>query len=147
MVMITEVRHTGVVVSGMEDALFFYRDLLGLKVTKDFIEESDHINEILSLSGIRLRIVKLSIGKTTILELFHFLKPEMNSVIPPIWNIGCSHIAFTVKNINKVYEELLNHGVHFNCPPCLSPDGSVMYTYCKDPDGTNIELVQVISKS
>ena len=60
MVMITEFRHTGVVVSDMEDALFFYRDLLGLKVTIDFIEESDHINEILSLNKIVPRPIELA---------------------------------------------------------------------------------------
>ncbi len=33
--MITRVRHTGIVVTDMEKALRFYRDLLGLKVVKE----------------------------------------------------------------------------------------------------------------
>ena len=137
-------RHTGVVVSDMETALNFYCGLLGLKVANDFIEESEHIDQILGFSGIRLRIVKLSLDSRMLLELFHFLKPKKDSINPPVWNIGCSHIAFTVDDIDNEYDKLSKAGIRFNCPPCFSPDGYAKYTYCQDPDGTNIELVEVI---
>ena len=140
--MITAFRHTGIVVSDMKVALKFYKDLLHLELIVDTVEESKHIDSILGLSGVRLHIVKLSISKGILLELFQFLKPAFESIGPPVWNIGCSHIAFTVEDIDNMYEKLLRHNINFNCPPTLSPDGSVKYTYCKDPDGTNIELVQ-----
>lgn len=142
--MITEIRHAGIVVSDMDKALEFYCDLLGLKIVNDFTEESDHINAILGFSGIRLRIVKLTIDNKMLIELFQFLNPKKSSISPPIWNIGCSHIAFSVDDIDKEFEKLSKNGVRFNCPPCISPDGYAKYTYCQDPDGTNIELVEVL---
>ena len=140
--MITAFRNTGIVVSDMDTALKFYKDMLELKLVVDTVEESEHVDKILGLSSVRLRIVKLSIGNGILLELLQFLKPEFESMNHAIWNIGCSHIALTVKDIKKVYKKLLEHDIDFNCPPVLSPDGLVMYTFCKDPDGTSIELVQ-----
>ena len=142
--MISEIRHAGIVVSDMDKALQFYCNLLGLEIANDFIEESDHIDAILGFSGIRLRIIKLSIDNRVLIELLHFVKPQNDSISPPVWNLGCSHVAFTVRNIDKEFDKLSKHGVRFNCPPCISPDGYAKYTYCQDPDGTNIELVEVL---
>jgi len=142
--MISEIRHAGIVVSDMDKASQFYCNLLGLKIANDFIEESDHIDAILGFSSIRLRIVKLSIDDRVLIELLHFVKPQNDSISPPVWNLGCSHVAFTVHNIDKEFDKLSKNGVRFNCPPCISPDGYAKYTYCQDPDGTNIELVEVL---
>ena len=35
-------------------------------------------------------------------------------------------------------------GIKFNAPPQLSPDGYAKVTFCFDPDGTPVELVQVL---
>ena len=47
--------------------------------------------------------------------------------------------------LQKTYEYLLKNGVKFNAPPQLPPDGNAKVTFCEDPDGTPIELVQVIN--
>ena len=67
--MITAFRHTGIVVSEMDTALKFYKDMLELELVVDTVEESEHIDKILGLSSVRLRIVKLSIGNGILLEL------------------------------------------------------------------------------
>ena len=67
--MITAFRHTGIVVSDMDTALKFYKDMLELKLVVDTVEESEHVDKILGLSSVRLRIVKLSIGNGILLEL------------------------------------------------------------------------------
>ena len=48
-------------------------------------------------------------------------------------------------NLQKTYEYLLKNGVKFNAPPQLPPGGNAKVTFCEDPDGTPIELVQVIN--
>ena len=42
--------HTGFVVSDMERALAFYRDLLGLNIERDQILEGEFISELVGLS-------------------------------------------------------------------------------------------------
>ncbi|MBF0103969.1 MAG: VOC family protein [Deltaproteobacteria bacterium] len=142
--MITELRHTGIVVSNIERAVHFYCDLLGLKLIKDVTEESAHIDKILGLSNVRLRMVRLLSRNNIQIELLHFIKPHAESVSPPVFNLGCSHVAFTVDHLDQDYEKLVKEGIRFNCPPCLSPDGAVKYAYCQDPDGTFIELVEAL---
>lgn len=140
-----EVRHTGIVVSDMEKALRFYRDLLCLKVVKDFEEEGDYIDSISGLSGVRLRMIKLRADDGSMVELLQYLShPREARDNPQICDIGCSHIAFTVDDIDKEYARLLASGVRFNCPPHKSPDGYAKVTFCHDPDGTTIELVEVL---
>lgn len=140
-----EVRHTGIAVTDMERALVFYRDLLGLKVVKDFREEGDYIDSISGLSGVRVWMVKLTAADGSMVELLQYLShPRKSPDNPQICNIGCSHVAFTVDDISKEYARLLKGGVRFNCPPQISPDGYARVTFCHDPDGTSIELVEVL---
>ena len=42
----------------------------------------------------------------------------------------------------ETYNRLVEAGVYFNSPPQLSPDGFAKVTFCKDPDGSLIELVE-----
>lgn len=143
--MIVGTRHIGIVVTDIDNALGFYRDLLGLNIIKDSIEASDHIDRITGLSGVRLRIVKLSAEDGSIVELLQFLSHSRKDIrTPQIFDIGCSHVAFTVNNIDMEYTRLFENGVKFNCPPCISPDGYAKYAYCHDPDGIIIELVEVL---
>ena len=143
--MISGIRHTGIVVTDMEKALAFYRDLLGLKIAKDFKEEGDYIDSISGLSGVRVWMVKLSADAGSMVELLQYLShPREPGDNPQICDIGCSHIAFTVDDIDKEYTRLLKGGVKFNCPPYVSPDGYAKVVFCHDPDGTSIELVEVL---
>ena len=146
--MIIGVRHTGIVVTDMEKALRFYRDLLGLKVVKDFTEEGDYIDSISGLSCVRVRMVKLTADDGSMIELLQYLShPREARHNSQLCDIGCSHIALTVDDIDKEYARLLKNGVWFDCPPCISPDGYAKVTFCHDPDGTSIELVEPVGKT
>ena len=145
--MITGIRHTGIVVTDMEKSLVFYRDLLSLKVAKDFKEEGDYIDSISGLSGVQLRMAKLIANDGAMVELLQYLShPREARDNPQICDIGCSHVAFTIDDIDKEYARLSKSGVRFNCPPYISPDGYAKVTFCHDPDGTSIELVEVLDR-
>jgi hypothetical protein len=47
--------------------------------------------------------------------------------------------------IEKLYQDLSVKDVEFNALPQKSPDGLVKFTFCKDPDGTPIELVEILN--
>ena len=140
-----QIRHTGVVVSDMERSLRFYRDLLGLKVAKNFKEEGAYIDSISGLSSVRVWMVKLTADDGSMVELLQYLShPRKAPDNPQICDIGCSHIAFTVDDIDEEYARLSESGVRFNCPPYISPDGYAKVAFCHDPDGASIELVEVL---
>ncbi len=123
--MVTKIRHTGIVVTDMEKALKFYRDLLGLKVAKDFKEEGDYIDSISGLSAVRLRMVKLTADNGTMVELLQYLShPREAGDNPQICDIGCSHIAFTVNDIDKEYG--LSYG--FSEPESVTERGLMVDT-------------------
>jgi hypothetical protein len=46
--------------------------------------------------------------------------------------------------LNAEYNRLKDEGVSFNSPPQLSPDGYAKVTFCRAPEGTFIELVEVL---
>lgn len=139
------IRHTGIVVSDLERARRFYRDLLGLKIVKEMDESGEHMNNILSLENVSVKTVKMAADDGNLIELLYFKshteKPRKNVRSS---EIGCSHVAFTVSNLESEYQRLKAEGVVFNAPPQNSPDGYAKVTYCKDPDGTLIELVEVL---
>ena len=57
---------------------------------------------------------------------------------------GITHVAFTVDNLDQTYGSLVSDGVKFMAPPQLSPDGAAKVTFCRDPEGNLLELVEVL---
>ena len=131
----------------MENSLKFYQDLLGLKIIKDMDEQGGYINNMLSLDGVQVRTVKLSAGMgNTLIELLDF-KSHSDNEIRNFYTIGASHVALTVDNLEDLYKHLSENNIKFNAPPQKSPDGLVKVTFCNDPDGTPIELVEIINST
>ena len=147
--MIKNVRHFGVVVTDMERSLKFYRDLLGLDIERELHESGEFLDNMLKLKNVKVHTIKMSaLGGTTLVELLKFdSHSKDSSQNSDISNIGASHLAFTVENIHDTYSKLKNAGIHFNAPPQSSPDGYAKVTFCQDPDGTPIELVEVLDPS
>ncbi|MDA2936660.1 VOC family protein [Acidobacteria bacterium AH-259-A15] len=130
----------------MERSLRFYRDLLQLRIVRTMNESGDYIDNMLSLENVQVTTVKMSAdGGSTLVELLEFKsRQHRNDTDHEIYSIGPSHFAFTVDDLDEVYHRLRQSGVPFNAPPQISPDGRVKVTFCQDPDGTHIELVQVL---
>ena len=144
----TRIRHFGIVVSEMERALQFYRDLLGLRVVRSMSESGDYIDNMLALDDVRVKTVKMaSEGDSALVELLEFDSHRSRLALDrEICAIGPSHVAFTVDDLDAVRRKLAAADVPFNAPPQESPDGYARVTFCKDPDGTPVELVEVTGR-
>lgn len=158
--MILGLRHTGIVVRDMNKSLEFYRDFLGLTPVVDCVEEGSYIDTLFALKNVRVRIVKLivkagsaaksqatglPVGQDGVVELLQFLSPVEQETAPAtLRKTGVSHLAFAVDDVEKIYAEWKKKNVLFNEPPGVSPDGVAKVTYAHDPDGTPIELVQIL---
>ncbi len=142
--MITKFRHVGIAVSNMDRSLEFYRDLLGFTVVVDEIEEGEYLSRLIDIQNAKGHVVKIAAPDGTVIELFQFLSHELEK--PPVhaFNLmGCNHIAYTVDNIEKLYEELKDRGVHFFSEPLSSSYDPVKTMFCYDPDKTLIQFVNI----
>lgn len=143
---IKSIRHSGIVVKDIEKSLRFYRDLLGLKVESYNEEKGDYIDNLLSLENTCVITVKLSADTgSTLIELLEFKSHPDNTLSKrSLYTLGPSHVAFTVYDVDILYEKLKNAGIFFNSPPLNSPDGKARVIFCKDPDDNYLEFVQIL---
>ena len=143
--MIKDVRHIGIVVTDMEKSLKFYRDLLGLKIKSLVDEEGQFLDNMLAHENVKNKVAKLYAKNGNALVELIDSKSYGNKKDRDFFTIGASHFAFTVDNLEKTYDYLVKNGVKFTAPPQQTPDRFAKVTFCEDPDGTHIELVEVIN--
>ncbi len=106
-------------------------------------ESGKHIDNFSGLDSVDVRTVKMSADDGSLIELLHYNShPMSENLTENITFIGCSHFAITVDDLDKTYGMLSDKNHEILCEPQYSPDGKVKLTFCKDPDGTLIELVE-----
>ena len=107
-------RHVGVIVKDMEKSIEFYCDLLEHKIEVDFIEGGDYFSKLVGVKNSKARIVKAYGPGGIFIELIQFLthnpiEPNSNS-----YNVRSrSHICYTVKDIEKIYQKLKKQQINF----------------------------------
>src|SRR3989338_5077765 len=135
-------RHIGIVTNNLENSLKFYRDILGFKVITEVFEDRNFIDKILNLKDSSLKTIKLSDNDGGIIELLCYNNPKSKPIERRINDIGLSHFALTVDNLENVYQQFNKRGVIFISEPTISPDKKAKVCFCYDPNGIVIELVE-----
>jgi catechol 2,3-dioxygenase-like lactoylglutathione lyase family enzyme len=107
-------------------------------------ESGDYIDNILSIRNTKVTTVKMEAPDGQMIELLKYHSHPGEQTPREICDIGISHIAFTVEDLNCEYDRLKSEGVPFNAQPQLSPDGYAKVTFCRAPEGTLVELVEVL---
>ena len=143
--MIKGVRHTGIVVNEIENAINFWVKLLGFKVLIDQIEEGQFIDKLLGLDNVLVRTVKLAAQDGSLIELLHFKSHKSL----PTWDgnpykTGLTHIALNVQNLNEIVLRLEQNNYHKVNEIQKSLNGKVLVCYIRGYEGTLLELVEVI---
>jgi catechol 2,3-dioxygenase-like lactoylglutathione lyase family enzyme len=82
-------------------------------------------------------------------ELLQFIEPvtAAGAPRPQLTHPGITEVAFWVTDIEKTYEELCAKGVEFYSPPqlfTLEGYGGAKAVYFWDPEGTTLELIQMV---
>lgn len=144
--MINRIRHTGIVVDDLEKSLSFYRDLLGFEVVKRADEGGPFIEQILALDKALVTTVKMTSQDGQMIELLSYKKHTTKKQERRINDVGLSHVAFSVNDIDREYERLREHAVEFISDPAVSPDGYAKVAFCRAPEGTFVELVEILEK-
>jgi len=142
---IKAVRHTGIVVSDMQASLRFYRDLLGMEVWADFKDDTPMVQNVTGVPGANVWMIKLKAADGVSIELLQYLSHPQPIPDPRrACDVGCNHIALQVDDLDALHENLLAEGIEFNVPPTVSSEGFAKVTYCRDPEGVLVELVEII---
>jgi len=145
------VSHVAIGVSDMNKSLPFYRDLLGLRVTLDTIE---------NVGGLPSLFHDPQKGKRRAVYMRWEDGPEASFIVlsapvgPPsgqpikLDQVGIHHFAFWVKDLRAKAEKLKAAGVPILVPPLVSdtiayseePGGKVLTCLFEDPDGIILQF-------
>jgi catechol 2,3-dioxygenase-like lactoylglutathione lyase family enzyme len=149
--MITSIRHYGITVSNLENAVHFFRDILGLVAGPILTVKGERVNELLQMANVLLHECFLTTPDNGVVELIEYMQPRGEPINLKSCNFGVSHISFGVTNIGKMYEDLSAKGVIFNNRPQktlmtgsgLNAGKYVSICYLKGPDNITIEFMEV----
>ena len=146
--MIENVHHTCITVSDLERSIEFYRDVLGLELvmTEESERSGDDRSKALGVAKAKVKLAILGAGDARV-ELIEYVTAKGRPYDRNNNDVGAMHIAFQVKDINAVYQRMVDHGVSFTSPPTTIPAGPMegwRWTYFFDPDGVSLEIIQTV---
>jgi len=142
--MVLNTRHTGIVVINLDAAIKFYSGL-GMDLVSRMTEQGEYIDTLVGLTKTRLEWAKLKLPDDSVLELLQYHShPILNGdIVLQVSNrLGCSHIAFTVKDMNQAISYIIGNGGSIKKNFQISPDGKVKVVYCYDLEGNILEIVE-----
>jgi lactoylglutathione lyase len=143
--MIQAVRHTGIVVRDLEKSEKFYCSM-GFVKDNHAIEEGSFIDTLVGMKNTKLEWVKLKAPDGYILELLQYhSNPKHQAIAKQESNqLGCSHLAFTVENIDIVCRNIKKNGGSIVNQPTLTDNKKFIVVYCHDIEGNLMEIVEAV---
>lgn len=139
--------HTGICVSDLDRSIEFYRDVLGLELRRREPPKASRGRK-LGVPGAVIQIAILNYGQGYSIELIQYLEPPTpNTYGSTVNSLGEIHISFQVDDIEKEIKRMTKLGVEFvgGNDYEINADGPLKgwkWVYFKDPDGTNLELIE-----
>jgi len=140
------VHHIGMTVANLRRSVEFYSTVFGLDPGMIFdITAGEATAAALDLPLHSQKVALVPAGDI-LLELIEFVPPR-RQFDGRQDDVGYAYVCLGVTDIDAVYERLVAKGVKINTPPHLSegPDPVTGSKFCivKDPDGKNVELVEM----
>jgi glyoxylase I family protein len=143
----TGISHIAICVRDLDRSLSFYRDILGMRVASDRIQDTSTggLPHVYKHSRKTRRQVRLMYGHgDTSPTLTMTSHPGETPDGDPIKldQIGISHLSFSVPDVKALAEELLSKGVQTAGPLEARTDaqGNLSNFYVYDPDGILIQF-------
>jgi catechol 2,3-dioxygenase-like lactoylglutathione lyase family enzyme len=122
--------HVGISVSDIERAMDWYRDNFGFTLVKQFEKPQLQIKGAVMVQGdCTLEILQPDKGEKA--------ATSHDSLTGELGRIGANHLAITVDNIKALYEKIQAGNNHL-----VTDLWDQRLFFCKDPDGTLIEVKQ-----
>lgn len=141
------VHHTAFQVADLERSLAFYRDLLGCELVWQRVNREEYVRRIVGYPDAELHqaLVRFP-GSDHCLELIDYRGVERAPVDTSPPNPGTAHVCLLVRDLRRLYDRLVAHGVGAVGEPVLvtsGPNEGRLAVYMIDPDGFRVELLEV----
>jgi catechol 2,3-dioxygenase-like lactoylglutathione lyase family enzyme len=142
--------HTGVTVPNIKEAIAFFTDVIGCKLTMSFGPFSDDKGTFMAdLLNVHPRakidqITMMRCGNGSNIELFQYEAPDQKDATPKNSDIGGYHIAFYVDDINAAAKYLKEKNVRTMLGPLpvdQGPAAGQSILYFMAPWGLQFELI------
>ena len=140
------VSHIAVCVRDLDKSLEFYRDILGMTVTVDRVQDTSTggLPHVYAHDRSTRRQAILSYGDGAIPTLVMTSHPGDDPDGGPIKldQVGISHISFTVADVKGLADELISKGVALAGPldGFTNANGEVSSIFVYDPDGILVQF-------
>jgi len=140
--------HTGFVVRDLDKTIDFYTNVMGLRVAGRMERAGEFACQLLAFDDAHIKGAFLDLGDGHQLELIQYLTPPSGTSATNRNDLGASHLAFFVENIDDFYAEKSKNGLRFNNEPAALYDdnGKLLRKalYAQDPDGNWLEFVELL---
>ena len=137
--------HTSFTVSDLDRTVAYFRDALGFEVTSKAPRDPKKVAEITGIEGAQVMIAYVR-GAGHSIELIEYLGPsDRTSVRPRPCDVGFTHLAYDVDDIDAAIDRSAEHGVF---PIGLvtvidqGPNQGGRVAYLRDSDGITMEFIQ-----
>jgi glyoxylase I family protein len=147
--MLQHIDHVNIVVDDMPRMIVFYRDRLGLRLTREATIRGAWIDAVTGLRDVEADVAFLELPVGPSIELLHYCSPkgaQPEGLGSPNTQ-GFRHIAFRVEAIDPLAASLRAAGVDFLSDVQQVPTSQVDYAatrkrllYCRDPEGNLLEF-------
>ena len=140
------VSHIAVCVRDLDKSLVFYRDILGMTVMMDAVQDTRGGSRTQTYKHVRdtRRVVHLgwSDGQEPYLVMTCHPGDQADGDPIKLDQIGVSHYAFTVDDLPGLAEELVAKGVEIpgGIETFTDSEGKMSSFYCLDPDGILVQF-------
>ncbi len=142
----TGVSHIAVCVRDLDESLKFYRDILGMTVTVDRVQDTSTggLPHVYAHNRSTRRQAVLSYGDGAVPTLVMTSHPGGDADGGPIKldQVGISHISFSVSDVKALADDLIAAGVELAGPMdgFTNADGEVSSIFVYDPDGILVQF-------
>ena len=144
---ISAMSHVAICVRDLDRSLRFYRDVLGLRVEKDEVQETrtGGLPHLYCDRHARRRVVHLRYGTgptAPFLVITEHPGDPLSGEPIMLDQIGISHVSFTVPDVEEVTKRLLTLGAETCGPPDAFKDasGHIRTVFFRDPDGILVQF-------
>ena len=142
--MFKKIDHINISVTDIEESKKFFIDLLGFRLEKEGELKGEWIENVVGLQNVKAIYARLFLPNTeTFLELIEYRNPvgKKDEKISRANKIGFRHLAFEVKDIEKIYKKLKKEGVKFLSEIQVNNNQKKL-CYFLGPDGIILELAE-----
>ena len=143
----TGVSHIAICVHDLDKSLAFYRDILGMRVSSDRIQDTTtgglpHVYKHTRKTRRQVRLMYGQGDTTPTLTMTSHPGDEPDGDSIKLDQIGISHLSFSVPDVKALAEELTSKGVQLAGPLEVWTDaqGTLGSFFVYDPDGILVQF-------